>query len=618
MDASDALQLVRRYSETQSSRKPDDALYKSLADMVQWEERQEANGERGFRDSADKSVQIYTVGGSFGESKYYQVFSGVGDVEEISQELEKSWGRVLKHLGRKKRHLLLVRGDEYEKPSMQRLRRLLDEASRDMEKRRRDTRSGRAKSWVGKVLDALGQYEYLFAMLPREDRYASMFVGAFTASAAQTRESTAERISDCLGRASDQVRTLYKSSKAAPESEYIKRHVACYYCALFKLLAKLLDEWYGSPAHRLRSILGDSLQADIRNAMDTLRYHTEQAEKEASSVTSKRLLDVVALRLGAQCQAGLVGTAMDSPRPKAALESPPGRLQIEPASDFEGQSSQASQDDDKSPKLDEPDAQVYWSAETIQEATQHLSQHLQTEKLGMLSAQSRYLSVNSAIYHALVSWASSGSSGALWIAGPWPDEQPSRNTLTAAFLVGALRGLGVPVAAYFCAYDAGRYGSFDLEEEVVKMVGALVHQVAAILPDVDSESRPEDRVDLSTERLERLDGKESLAEAIQVLGDLLSVGPPLVYIVVDGLQVLDKADDSPNLKGLLRRFIEVLGNAVQESRIVKVGWFTDHQSATLQEAYRAGALRKEAFDFEDEDEVMGMIKVPDVMEFGTP
>lgn len=37
--------------------------------MVQWEERQEANGERGFRDSADKSVQIYTVGGSFGESK---------------------------------------------------------------------------------------------------------------------------------------------------------------------------------------------------------------------------------------------------------------------------------------------------------------------------------------------------------------------------------------------------------------------------------------------------------------------------------------------------------------------------------------------------------------------
>lgn len=118
-------------------------------------------------------------------------------MEEISQELEKSWGRVLKHLGRKKRHLLLVRGDEYEKPSMQRLRRLLDEASRDMEKRRRDTRSGRAKSWVGKVLDALGQYEYLFAMLPREDRYASMFVGAFTASVKAKPFPMSARLEDC-------------------------------------------------------------------------------------------------------------------------------------------------------------------------------------------------------------------------------------------------------------------------------------------------------------------------------------------------------------------------------------------------------------------------------------
>ncbi|KAK7511730.1 uncharacterized protein IWZ02DRAFT_93533 [Phyllosticta citriasiana] len=640
MDASDALMLVRQYSETQMSKNPDDTLYKSLADMVKWEEQQEARGARIFSESADKSVQIYTKNDKFGDNRYYDVFDWVSEVDEISQELEKSWKRVLKYVNKKKERKRHIFGrDEYEKPSMEQLRKLLDESNKEMEKSK-ETKRGRARSWVVKVLDALGQYEYLFQMLPKDDKYSSVFAGAFTAcvKAAQTHGSTGEKISECLGRASDQVRTLYKSACDAPDSEYIKRHTVCYYCALFKLLAKLLDEWYRSPTQRLKSILGDSLQTEIRNSMDKLRYHTEQAEKEANSVTNKMWLNVVRLNLGAHCQAGLVGQAIDSPRSRAAhspppppVAAPPERLQIEPSAEASGtdQAYQPEQEgiEDPSPKVDYPqssaDPKPYWSTKTIQEATEHLGRQVQTEKIKDLSAKSRYLSVNQNIYHTLVSWASKGVSEALWIAGPAPDAQPSQNTLTAAFIVAALRNLGVPVVSYFCAYDASRYKTFDLEEEVLKMVGALIHQVAAMLPEqLDSETYTgATAVDLSAERIARLDErKESLPEAIALLADVLAAGPPLLYVIVDGLQVLDKTSSGEGLKSCLRRFAEVLSDAVKASagqaKIVKVGWFTDHQSWTLQEAYRAGALRKEVFDFEDEDELLGMIKVPDVSRSG--
>ncbi|KAK8176778.1 hypothetical protein BC567DRAFT_180307 [Phyllosticta citribraziliensis] len=581
---------------------------------------------------------MYTKNDNFAENRYYDVFNGVSEVDEISQELEKSWSRVLKHVNKnnKRRRHLFVR-EEYEKPSMEQLRKLLDESHKEMEKGK-ETKRGRAKSWVVKVLDTLGQYEYLFAMLPKDDKYSFLFVGAFTASvkAAQTRESTAEKISDCLGRASDQVRTLYKSAREAPDSEYIKRHIACYYCALFKLLAKLLDEWYRSPTQRLKSILGDSLQAEMRNSMDKLKYHTEQAEKEANSVTNKRWLNVVALKLGAHCQAGLVGQAIDSPRSRAAQSPPPTvaapleRLQIESNCGDSGtdQAAPPAQDDIKkeSPEHDEPenpaDARPYWTSKTVQEATENLGRFVQTEKINNLSAQSRYLSVNHNVYHSLASWASKGASEARWIAGPPPDAQPSQNTLTAAFIVAALRNLGVPVVSYFCAYDPSRYRSFDLEEELLKMVYALIHQIAAALPEqLDFETSRGAALDLSTERVVQFGlRKDSLAQAIELLEEVLSVGPPLLYVIIDGLQVLDKASNGSGLKSCLQRFVGILGDAVKASsdhgKIVKVGWFTDHQSMTLQEAYRLGTLRKEVFDFEEEDELLGMMKVPDVTRFG--
>ncbi|KAK8158522.1 hypothetical protein IWX90DRAFT_2630 [Phyllosticta citrichinensis] len=638
MDASNALLLVRQYSETQMSKNPDDTLYKSLADMVQWEEQQESRGERIFGESADKSVQMYTKNDNFGENRYYDVFNGVSEVDEISQELEKSWSRVLKHVNKnnkKKRHLFVR--EEYEKPSMEQLRKLLDESHKEMEKGK-ETKRGRAKSWVVKVLDTLGQYEYLFAMLPKDDKYSFLFVGAFTASvkAAQTRESTAEKISDCLGRASDQVRTLYKSAREAPDSEYIKRHIACYYCALFKLLAKLLDEWYRSPTQRLKSILGDSFQEEMRKSMEKLKYHTEQAEKEANSVTNRRWLNVVALKLGAHCQAGLVGQAIDSPRSRAAqsppptIAAPPERLQIEPNSGDTGtdQAVPPAQDIIKieSPGHDEletsADAKPYWTSKTVQEATEDLGRFVQTEKINDLSAKSRYLSVNQNIYHALVSWASKGASEALWIAGPPPDAQPSQNTLTAAFIAAALRNLGVPVVSYFCAYDPSRYKPFDLEEELLNMVYALIHQITAALPEqLDCETNIGRAVDLSTERIVQISvRKESLPQAIDLLEDVLSVGLPLLYVVIDGLQVLDKASNGSGLKSCLQRFVGIISDAVKASsgqgKIIKVAWFTDHQSTTLQEAYRLGAVRKEVFDFEEEDELLGMIKVPDVSRFG--
>lgn len=413
-----------------------------------------------------------------------------------------------------------------------------------------------------------------------------------------------------------------------PRSEYIKDQVAQFYCALFKLLVKVLEEWYGPFRKRLKHSFGSSFEDYVQGATDRMAYHVKVAKEEFQEELHFQNNQHLRLILGALGQAGLLGHAVDSTKP--IIPRIPGQLAIGtqlslldldsklPHAGYQASPepidghlmhvhSESDQDQNPPSPSSFQSGTPDWTTETVQEATEWLKRYLQEGHTARLIEKARYLSVNGLVYSHLMLWASRHTSEALWIEGPRVHHEPSQNTLTSAFMVANLCRLGIPVITYFCAYHPSQWQTFDRADELLKMVYALVYQAASFLPehlvaDEDEDQQP----DLSSARLHRLASDvQSLPEAIDLLGELVSIGPPLLYCVVDGVQLLDRQQDSPFVKDCLNRFVEVLKktviSTVDHSRIVKIGFSTDGHSIVLQDGVKGGWLDRQRYDIEKQD-----------------
>lgn len=182
---------------------------------------------------------------------------------------------------------------------------------------------------------------------------------------------------------------------------------------------------------------------------------------------------------------------------------------------------------------------------------------------------------------------------------------PSQNTLTSAFILANFKSLEIPVISYFHAYDPSQWQPFSLPEELLKIVYALIYQVSTILP-VSLESDPDEPLRLLSARISRLTSQlQSLPEAIALLGDMLSAGP-LFACIVDGLQLLDKEQESRFFRKCLNGFVEVFRKAttppVRELQIVKVWLSTDGHSWMLQDAVTAGWIEMQRIGSDSQDE----------------
>lgn len=437
-------------------------------------------------------------------------------------------------------------------------------------------------------------------------------------------EKIAERISDFLEKLSDQVRSLFKGMTRRPESMYIKDHIAQFYCTLFRLLVMLLKEWYGSFIKRLTHSFGSTFEESVQKTMNRLADNVKAVKEELMEETAHQNTKDIRMILGILIQASMTGGAVDDPMRSAqqsktqlpsvlTTNAHQSFITFDPGSSAGGQTPQDRRDGHAK--------QSYWTTATIQEATGWLKQYVQEERTAKLIEHCRYLSVNSVVYNRLLLWASHTTSEALWIEGPPPRYEPSQNTLTSAFMLAALRRLGIPVISYFCVYDTSQWQTFSRPEELLKMVYALIYQVSAILPK-NLAADADGQLDLSSARIGRLTPQvQSLSEAIELLRDMLLVGPPMSYCILDGLQLLEKEEDPPPFRSCLMRLVDTIRNEVTRRvsypKIVKFVLSTDAHSWMLQNAVNTGWLQAQRFDIERQDEPM-RLKLADLAGGETP
>jgi hypothetical protein len=140
-----------------------------------------------------------------------------------------------------------------------------------------------------------------------------------------------------------------------------------------------------------------------------------------------------------------------------------------------------------------------------------------------------------AIVKALQHWTTSTESERLWIIGA-PAKYPAPTTSIAASVANAASELGVPFAC-FCYPVMHQDENTTDEKGVISLLYTLIRQIIDLIP--PSLDDPQ----LNEARFAALDGTlKTWREALSILSDILRIAPPLLLIIVDGIEQLDFAE----------------------------------------------------------------------------
>ena len=226
----------------------------------------------------------------------------------------------------------------------------------------------------------------------------------------------------------------------------------------------------------------------------------------------------------------------------------------------------------------------YYAVSQVQlNALQQLRAYTSQQHIPTLAVQARFLNVHGEILNRIQRWNAASTSQTLWIQGPFQVPQPSRYTQLSAYVVMTAQKANVPALYYFC----------DSTTSTVDLILTLIAQLVRALP---NDFRSE--FDFSAARFEALNQEESNAfdRAIILFKDLLAVGPYMLFVIIDGLQTLDRSSNRAQLQGL----VDVLRSAgkderAEQKRVTKTLFTTDGFTDVL--IRLNGAERMSGVDF---------------------
>lgn len=148
----------------------------------------------------------------------------------------------------------------------------------------------------------------------------------------------------------------------------------------------------------------------------------------------------------------------------------------------------------------------------------------------------------------------------LWIEGLYESAYPSSTSTLAAAIVSAGQSSKslIPIISFFCAdpnnedYDSEvpeNMASDDRAEALlIDLAYSMIWQLLHLLsPSIKTP------IDLSKKRLSTLDGTmDTWPQTFSLLSDLLTLSPPLLLLIIDGIEHLDDTSAEHELRQLLR------------------------------------------------------------------
>jgi hypothetical protein len=181
----------------------------------------------------------------------------------------------------------------------------------------------------------------------------------------------------------------------------------------------------------------------------------------------------------------------------------------------------------------------------LQQDSSHLQDFFDnTEQIYLFSPEEQ-LVIPATVATEIYNWMRTNPSLPLVVEGSRSLGLPGRLTLISACCVSIARQHNIPAISHFCAASA----HLSKEARLLGLVYSLIRQLIDLSPpmlDFDS------NCDLSTERFTRLNGTmASWTDAVGILNTLLRYKPPVLFCVIDGLDLLEDASTHPHIKSLV-------------------------------------------------------------------
>jgi len=152
---------------------------------------------------------------------------------------------------------------------------------------------------------------------------------------------------------------------------------------------------------------------------------------------------------------------------------------------------------------------------------------------------------------SLQKWAKNPRSQALAVGGSQLTATPSPVALISACYNLFARRAQLPVVSHFCALPANdKQGITPHQRGLIALTYSLIRQLIDTLPTViDSDAL----LDLSAERFRILDGTMfSWKPALALIDTLLHFLPPLLLLIIDGIDIILDASTDTQLRDLIR------------------------------------------------------------------
>jgi hypothetical protein len=212
------------------------------------------------------------------------------------------------------------------------------------------------------------------------------------------------------------------------------------------------------------------------------------------------------------------------------------------------------------------------AVERLQFCVSHLKSRCQSASLDCLPEVSDGITVHPEIALALERWWGEKKSAFLWVQG-LPDN--ANESSLSAQMVAMAGMMNLPVVSYFCERIGTDGRATTQAELLINVVYSLIYQ---LVQNISSTSDFSSTTVLVPDRFEQLDGTPaSLSLAINILREILSVGPSYVLIVLDGLDLLG----FPESDALDEHVIMFLNSLKNPLRVIKILFWTSEQTLIL-------------------------------------
>ncbi|SCV47898.1 uncharacterized protein FFB14_10082 [Fusarium fujikuroi] len=614
--------ITRRFSDDVVNSTPEEPLGRALAAKVAFDRNQERS-----RSARDEWDQLLLEGRELANDC-------VPDEEAVlfeqSRRLYAAWDKFRRDLPKDQQMQLEGR----DRPDINYLVAAVSKASATWQTDRDESKLGKLKSKFHGLCETCHDHSSLLSIIPKDDKYVTLLTGSLSAIAQATinHQKIAEGVADTLDDLCHDIDFWNRQMMEHGNIPSLRQYIQELYVIVFEFFTEAFNKWSKSGWKRFLTSFDDGafsrlftskkermlvierrmerhVNLDFRHRTTESLEMVIQSQKELlfrlpNQLNEQRLFLGESLQQLLEQQKIFI---LDRPQPTLITKMIEGIV--------EGRSDVAVDDQIRphTPELEAPlGSQAHYRynrAEIQAELAIFTTQWRdQVEHLTEASKQASLLQLDRQVHHRLQTWLRDLSTTNFWIQGPYDVSRPSQNSMTAASLTALAWTHNIPFVAYFCTFTDHDAFGMPTRASLEAFMASIIMQLVQLIPE-----RGYSRADLCPARFaDFAKGALDVGETLQLIRDVRELGPRLVHIFIDNLQVLEDRSDQAYTRDFLSTIASLcrLNGGSQLSEIAtapdtselmfrtKICFTTEGYVDGLAQAVELQLLNKVEFDLE--------------------